>query len=266
MNRIIFNLFPEGRDKALTMSYDDGQIHDRRLVELFNQYGIKGSFHINSKLLDFEPYINASEVKSLYEGHEVSVHTQTHPSLVSIPSAAIYQEIVEDKRALERLVGYPVRGMSYPFGLYDDQIKSLLTTIGIEYARTVHSTNKHILSEDFMEWQPTTHHNDGLLEKGQCFLDDDKAYFPKLMYVWGHSYEFDRNDNWPMMESFCQLVGNRDDIWYASNIEIVDYTKALRALLFTVEQDVVYNPTVQDVWFTCNGEAVLVKSGETKKL
>ena len=47
-----FDLFPEGKTKALTMSYDDGQIFDRRLISIFNKYGIKGTFHLNSGILD----------------------------------------------------------------------------------------------------------------------------------------------------------------------------------------------------------------------
>ena len=31
-------VYPEGKSKALTMSYDDGVVADRRLVEIFNHY------------------------------------------------------------------------------------------------------------------------------------------------------------------------------------------------------------------------------------
>ena len=35
-----FLRFPGFRLKALTLSYDDGTIHDRRLVEIMKKYGI----------------------------------------------------------------------------------------------------------------------------------------------------------------------------------------------------------------------------------
>ena len=47
MNKI-YQCFPQGKHKALTMSYDDGKEDDRRLVEIFNRYGIRGTFHVNS--------------------------------------------------------------------------------------------------------------------------------------------------------------------------------------------------------------------------
>ena len=40
-----------GKMKALTFSYDDGVTQDRRLVELFDRYGLKATFNINSELL-----------------------------------------------------------------------------------------------------------------------------------------------------------------------------------------------------------------------
>ena len=44
----IYTCFPGGKHKVLTMSYDDGRDSDVRLVGIFNQYGIKGTFHLNS--------------------------------------------------------------------------------------------------------------------------------------------------------------------------------------------------------------------------
>lgn len=73
--------FPEGKHKVLTMSYDDGRSADRRLLHLFNQYGIKGTFHLNSGLAGHHERIPLEEVKDLYKGHEIAVHTVTHPTL-----------------------------------------------------------------------------------------------------------------------------------------------------------------------------------------
>jgi len=50
------------------------------------------------------------------------------------------------------------------------------------------------------------------MEYGQFLLDFKKKQYLKLMYVWGHSYEFDNNNNWNVIEDFCKLMGGRDDI------------------------------------------------------
>lgn len=89
------------------------------------------------------------------------------------------------------------------------------------------------MPENFLEWNPTCHHNKNLLELGQQFVDLFKKQYLYMMYVWGHSYEFTNQNNWELMEDFCKLVGGRDDIWYATNIEIVDYLDAAKRLQYT---------------------------------
>jgi hypothetical protein len=46
---------------------------------------------------------------------------------------------------------------------------------------------------------------------------------PMLFYIWGHSYEFDLNNNWDMIENFCSLISNREDIFYGTNTEVLSY-------------------------------------------
>ncbi len=40
--------WPQGRNKAFTMTYDDGNDCDVRLVETMRKYGVKGTFNINA--------------------------------------------------------------------------------------------------------------------------------------------------------------------------------------------------------------------------
>ena len=90
--------------------------------------------------------------------------------------------------------------------------------------------------------------------------------FMRLYYIWGHSYEINSEEKWAHMEEVCKTVGGRDDIWYATNIEIVDYLSALRALRFTSDCTAVYNPTCTDVWIKVEREPVLIPAGKTVEL
>ena len=45
-----FMCYPNWKEKALTFSYDDGNIKDRDLVALFNKYNVKGTFNLNSEI------------------------------------------------------------------------------------------------------------------------------------------------------------------------------------------------------------------------
>ena len=89
---------------------------------------------------------------------------------------------------------------------------------------------------------------------------------PWLFYVWGHSFEFVRNDNWEIIENFADKVSGKDDVWYATNIEIYDYIDAYNRLLFNIDTTLVTNPSALDIWFEKGGELICVKSGETKSI
>ena len=246
------------------MSYDDGVIFDIKLVEIFNKYGIKASFHLNSGLFDSGRRLSRNDIVKLYENHEISAHGFYHKSLSKLPLQNIVLEVLDDRRELEKLCGYPVRGLSYANGSYNDDVITTIKPCGIEYARTTKATKAFILPENFLEWHPTCHHRDAL-EMGKKFLDS-KWYQGKLFYVWGHSYEFNDNNNWDLIEDFCRIFAEQDDIWFATNIEIYDYVNAQRNLKISADNTVVYNPSFETVWFTVEGEIYKVKGGETIKL
>ena len=68
------------------------------------------------------------------------------------------------------------------------------------------------------------------------------------------------------MEEFCRLTGNREDTWYATNIEIVDYMKAGKQLKFTVDGDLVYNPSAVELWIAVDGQNLRIPAGACVKL
>jgi len=263
----IYTCFPGWKHKCLTMSYDDGQIFDKRLIEIFNKNGIKGTFHLNSGLIEGRPEkVTLDEFKEVYKGHEVSCHTYTHPTIERCPLSQVAQQIIEDRKILEDAVGYPVRGLSYPNGSFSQDIIDMLPGLGIEYSRVVGSTRNFAMPSDLYRWQATCHHNTDLIKLGNDFINLFKRQYLYLMYVWGHSFEFDRDNNWGLMEEFCALVGNRDDIWYATNIQIVDYMNAAKNLKYSMRGDMVYNPSAISVYIEKDGEKYEIKSGQTLKI
>ena len=255
MPRIQTDLFPGGKRKAVTLSYDDGVIHDRRLVEIFNRHGLKGSFHLNSGTLGQAGRLDPAEVGALFAGHEVSAHSVTHPHLETLPGDGLAREILDDRRALEALAGYPVRGMSYPYGTYTAEVVGRLPAYGIEYARTVESHGRFHLPDDWLRWHPTCHHRTDLLAKTAEFLTLNSWGRLALLYVWGHSYEFENNGNWELIEQFGERVAREAAaLWFATNIEIIDYLQALRQLRTSVDGSLVQNLSYRPVWISVDGE------------
>ena len=111
-------LYPGGLAKAITFSYDDGQVYDRRLIEIFNQAGFKGTFHLNSGNLDKDGYVQKAELPTLYAGHEIACHGVTHRHPRQMNQTEWLREVWQDRLTLEELTGGIVQGMSYAFGEY----------------------------------------------------------------------------------------------------------------------------------------------------
>ncbi len=228
-----------GKKKAVTFSFDDGVTQDIRLVELLNKYGLKGTFNLNSAKLgllgDFwnideksipRRMINASAVKDLYKGHEVAVHTLTHPNLTLLNDETVIRQVSEDAKALSELCGYPVIGMAYPCGGVnnDERVAGLIReNTSIQYARTITSTLSFELQKGtLLRFNPTLHF---LNDKTETVVEEFLALQtdqPQLLYIWGHSYELDyAEERWVRFEKLCQKLAGREDIFYGTNKEVL---------------------------------------------
>lgn len=261
-------VYPQAKAKALTFSYDDGQVYDRRLAELFRSAGMKATFHLNSGNLgpdrDKETFIGAEELKEVYKGHEIACHGVQHRNPTVLSRQQLLLEFQEDRKTLEKLTGGLVQGLSYAFGSYDGEVMEIAKKLGIKYSRTVQGTGGFFPPADFMAWHPTCHHDHRLLELGDQFLGSPGYVELPLMYVWGHSYEFGRSGDWSVIEAFVEKMAGKEDIWYATNMEIANYIQATRAQEFSADGLTMYNPTAIDVWASTNQGILVIKSGEVK--
>lgn len=221
----------QGKMKALTFSYDDGVTYDIRLSEIFNRYGMKGTFNINSGKIDTDHHFMKKDVPIQYQtraqlietcrGHEMAAHTRTHPHLTELPDEAVREEMISDMQALASFSGEAVVGMAYPFGNHDDRVIAILRGCGIQYARTTAVTHDFTTAADLLKWPCTCHHNDpALFDLAEAFLalhPDEPACFS----IWGHSYEFATDHNWDRIETLCEMLAGKEDIFYGTNAQVL---------------------------------------------
>ena len=275
----VFMRFPGGKQRALTFSYDDGVEQDVRLIEIFRKYGLKATFNLNSGLYAPEGTVypegqvhrrmTESQVSELYRGDdiEVAVHGYTHPWLDHMPMNMCTKDLMDDREKLESQFGTLVRGMAYPFGTYSDDVVACMRSVGVVYSRTVQSTHDFNMPTDWMRLPATCHHNDPeLMTLAHRFVEESSWGRPWMFYLWGHSYEFEGNNNWEVIEEFAEFMSGREDIWYATNIEIYDYQAAFKQLLFSMDGKIVTNPTAYELWFFLNGNEYSIQPGETKRI
>lgn len=281
--RYRFLRFPGGKPKAVTFSYDDGVKQDIRLADLMTKHGLKCTFNLNSEALKRGSGLSKDEVenKLLACGHEIAVHGYFHRGEGSVRPIEGIRDVLDMRLELEQKYNRIIRGMAYPDsgitffanGANYETIKNYLKELDIAYARTLGGDNNLFqLPQDFYAWMPTAHHkNPKVLEYVDAFLALDivsdgvyaSARSSRLFYLWGHSYEFDRDDNWELIETICEKFSGKDDIWCATNMEIYEYITAYNALIYSADGNMVYNPTLTEVWFDVDGTLYVVKPGET---
>lgn len=230
----------QGKNKALTFSYDDGVTQDIRLIEIFNKYNLKATFNLNSELLgkpgdlirnDVHITHNKNkpeDVKYIYDGHEIAVHTLTHPTLPKVEDdSEVIRQVEQDRLNLSDLAGYEVIGMAYPGGGVncDDRVAELIkNNTGVKYSRTITTTESFEPYTDIFQYKGTLYHHaqwDKLFQLGEEFLSL-KADTPQVFYIWGHAYEFDiYPERWKQFEEFCKMMSGKKDIFYGTNKEIL---------------------------------------------
>ena len=245
-----------GKNKAITFSFDDAVSEDKRIIEILDKYGLKATFNINSgflgvdgvgtylkkgkvegeevKEINGEFYHNEKhtkvrikpyEVKEVYKNHEVACHTIKHWLLPLLDDDTIALQVEADRQIIEKLVGKPVVGMAYPCGGVncDDRVaKVVKERTGVKYARGFVKSYSFSFPKDLYQLESTIRftETDKMFELAKEFLENDFGY-PAVFSIWGHGYEMQEdNHTFEDFERFCKLISNKKDIFYGTNAEV----------------------------------------------
>jgi peptidoglycan-N-acetylglucosamine deacetylase len=270
--RIEIPAFPKNKRIAVTTSFDDGQTFDRHIVAAFNQWGLKGTFNLNSGKLQRKGVpaeegnripLDASEIADLYRGHEVALHTVSHPRLDRLDPSQIVEEVLSDRQALEDLVGYPVRGMAYPFGAYNRSIMDLMRGLGLAYVRTCETAEKCFPPIDPMAWGSTAHQYAAHPSVPERF---EKIYanprYSGVFFVWGHGFEFHDKNDWAGLERIYRPLSGKEDVWYCTNIELFDYEECRKRVILGANKKTAYNPSAQPVTLKVDEHVIELPPGQ----
>lgn len=257
---MIRKLYPYGKRKAFNITYDDGVTQDVRFVQLLNRYGLKGTFNLNSALMEngfawthetglIVKRMMPCDIGSLYAGHEIASHTLTHPYMDSLAKEEILYELTQDKVNLEKLFGMEIKGFAVPFHYYSELIASCVQECGFAYARISEESYSFAPQDDYYNWKATVFHGcDNLEDWTRQFLDatDELALFQ----IVGHSYDLDVEDKWELMEHVFDLISKENDILPMTTIEIIDYLKAMGNAQIT-DTHIQNNSNIR-LWFAIN--------------
>lgn len=264
----IQKLYPGGKAKAFNVTYDDGVVQDIPFVQLLNRYGLKGTFHLNSRLMEqgftwVHPCglpirrLSPEQAMGLYRGHEIASHTATHPYMEHLSDAALWDELMTDKRNLERWFGQEVQGFAVPFDFYNDRIEACVKACGFTYARISEESRSFAPQKDYYRWRSGMFH---LSHDLQDFVTAFLATGKELAFcqIVGHSYDLDTENRWELMEDIFRAIRQADDVLPMTAIELIRYLQAMETAQIT--EDAIVNPSDQDLWFRIHNTVVEVKA------
>lgn len=221
--------------KIFTLSFDDNVTQDIRFIELLKKYNLTCTFNLNSGLCGLNGEIvrcgknvahnknKAEEIPSLYSDFEVAAHTMAHPMLTELSAKEIIEQVVGDRIRLSDIIGYDVRGMAYPGGSpnYDRLVVDLLEKYtNICYARTIDCTYNFDFPENYLIWNPTAHILDDCVEDLiDKFANEENDC---LLYLWGHTYEFDLHNAWERAENILSRLSKIKDATCMTNMQVYE--------------------------------------------
>ena len=215
--------------KYIVFSFDDGTVWDVDTIALFNKYGFKATFNLNSELQDFVWYLDGlpirrlklEEAKHLYDGHEIASHTLTHPYLDSIDDGRLIYEVDHDIENLENIFHREVRSFAVPFTVCGDREIYLIshhtkaTNIRLDQLDTSFS-----LPIDPYHIKVTAFNIDKALSLFDDFVKDPKA---KLFVYAGHSYDFYVANTFDKLEELLiKISSHKEDIKVVTMLEMVN--------------------------------------------
>lgn len=261
--------YPGYVEKAVTFSYDDLVSYDKKLISIFNENGIKGTFNLMTNR--FADYDN-SVLLNTYAGHEIASHTYSHPRIyinkTTDDEYLTYEEAIADIQKaqddIKNLTGYAPIGFAWPYARASSrsdyqEMLAYMHDAGIRYTRSVTDSHSFELPDDWMEWDPTCHHDEAS-EYTQEFINLKNDGNLKLLYIWGHSYEFVTSNvmNWDGITAVCKILGSDNTIWKATNEDIYNYIEATKLVVTDYENGTITNNSSLDIYLAVNSVNITI--------
>lgn len=240
-----------------------------------NNAGYVGSFNIITSYWDSLTEEQLDAKRTMYAGHEIANHSDTHPQMVGKDSTTgeflfteeeCINDIVLGKEKLEKVFGYEVVGLAWPFTIPSTRpnIRKHVRENYIYARGSGDSYNFNIPASFVDEWTFTIYearYKGGLLEYTRKYQTYDSDAL-SLFSVWGHSFDFTNGTNpaityaeYDEFLTLCKTI----DMWNPTCADYVRYVNAHRKLI--VDYENVYNPSELAQYIRADGKQIELPAG-----
>jgi PKD repeat protein len=128
---------PALKNTTVVLTFDDGTTGQDQAASVLKQYGMHGTFYINSGRLGFPGYLTGAQVQAIAaDGNEIGGHTVNHSDLTTLSADDAAREICNDRVALANL-GVRPTSFAYPFGALTSTTQAQVKSCGYNSARKI---------------------------------------------------------------------------------------------------------------------------------
>ncbi|KII93728.1 carbohydrate esterase family 4 protein [Plicaturopsis crispa FD-325 SS-3] len=111
------------------LTYDDGpSLYTPDLLNYLDSQSLKATFFVVGSRALSNPGILQAQYMG---GHQIGVHTWSHPSLTTLSNEEIIAELGWTKKIIKDVLGVTPNTMRPPFGDIDDRVRAISTAMGL---------------------------------------------------------------------------------------------------------------------------------------
>ena len=111
------------------LSYDDGPSpYTPKLLEYLNENNLKSTFFVVGSRVLSRPDMVQTEYT---QGHQISVHTWSHPALTTLTNEQIVAELGWTREVVRQTIGVSPNTMRPPYGDIDDRVRAISMQMGL---------------------------------------------------------------------------------------------------------------------------------------
>lgn len=156
------------KKKYIIITVDDGYVDNYKILyPLLKKYNMKAViFYITG--LNYNKWtmesmgekkfhlMNENMVKELHESGlvEFGGHTLTHPSLTSLSGEDAKEEILKNKKDIEKILGEEIITFAYPYGHTNNRIQKIVQECGFKYGVST-DTGTGIIEDNLLDIRRT---------------------------------------------------------------------------------------------------------------
>jgi len=112
------------------LTYDDGPSpYTENLLQFLEENNLKSTFFaVGSRIISWPQTLQYQHMK----GHQIAVHTWSHPSMTTLTNEQIIGELGWSKKIIKDTLGLTPTHFRPPFGDIDDRVRAIAAAMGLQ--------------------------------------------------------------------------------------------------------------------------------------